>query len=105
MKEFDFSVFRNVTITETDMNTLSTEESSVLYRQAEYCQAMTEADIDDGNLDYHTIGIENPAIEANEKRGVHPVWTFLLLILCSNVHPDKLEFIAQNISWCTLPKS
>ena len=42
MKKFDFSVFRNVTITGTDMNSLSTEESSVLYRQAEYCQAMTE---------------------------------------------------------------
>lgn len=98
MKEFDFSVFRNVTITGTDMNSLSTEESSVLYRQAEYCQAMTEADIgklreivseditfthmsglkqtreeyfadiDDGNLDYHTIGIENPVIEVNGKR-------------------------------------
>ena len=45
MKEFDLSVFRNVIITGTDMNYLSTEESSVLYRQAEYCQAMTEADI------------------------------------------------------------
>ena len=35
MKEFDFSVFRNVTITGIDMNSLSTEESSVLYRRTD----------------------------------------------------------------------
>ena len=70
-------------------------ELSVLYAQARYCQAMTDADIDtmrelvsedmvfthmsgrkqtreeyfadvaDGSLNYFTIGIENPVIEAD----------------------------------------
>ena len=71
------------------------EQLSVLYRQAKYCQAMTDADIEtmaelvaedvifthmtgvkqtraeyfadvkDGSLRYYTIGIENPEIEVN----------------------------------------
>ncbi len=95
MKEFDFSLFRNVTITGIDINSLSSAELSLLYRQAEYCQAMTDADIDtlrqivsedmvfthmsglkqtreeyfadiaDGSLDYHTIGIEGPVVVVN----------------------------------------
>lgn len=95
MKEFDFSIFRNVTITGIDTNSLSPKELSVLYTQAEYCQAMTDADIvklreivsedktfthmsgmkqtrdeyfadiADGSLDYHTIGIEDPVIAVN----------------------------------------
>ena len=92
MKDYDFSVFTNVEIAGIDISALNQKESSVLYRQAEYCQAMTDADIDkmreivsedmifthmsgrqqtreeyfadiaDGSLRYFTIGIENPSI-------------------------------------------
>ncbi|MBR0092416.1 MAG: nuclear transport factor 2 family protein [Lachnospiraceae bacterium] len=92
---YDFSAFTNVEITGTDIATLSTEEQSVLYAQAKYCQAMTEADadtlrelvpedavfthmsgrqqtreeyfadIESDALDYYTIGIEGPVIEVN----------------------------------------
>ncbi len=92
MQDYDFSVFTNVEITGIDLSTLNQKESSVLYRQAEYCQAMTDADIDtmreivsedmifthmsgrqqtreeyfadiaNGSLRYFTIGIENPSI-------------------------------------------
>ena len=95
MKNFDFSVFSNVEITGVDLSALSPEELSVLYRQAEYCQAMTEPDIEkmreivsedmifthmsgmqqtreeyfadvaNGRLNYFTIGIENPMIRIN----------------------------------------
>lgn len=91
----DFSVFSNVEITGVDLSALSDEEQSVLYQQAKYCQAMTEADtetmteltsadmvfthmsgrqqtreeyfadIADGSLQYFTIGIENPVISIN----------------------------------------
>ncbi len=99
MKEFDFSMFRNVTITGIDIYSLSSAELSLLYRQAEYCQAMTDADIDklceivsedktfthmsgmkqtrdeyfadikNGDLNYFTIGIEKPVIEVSGKKG------------------------------------
>lgn len=82
-----------MTISGIDLKKLSEEELSVLYTQARYCQAMTDADIDtmreivsedmvfthmsgrrqtreeyfadiaDGYLDYYTIGIEKPVIE------------------------------------------
>ena len=95
MVEYDFSVFDNVEITGINIDSLSTAERSVLYRQAEYCQAMTDADIDTmreivsedmtfthmsgmiqsreeyfadiakGRLNYFTIGIENPKITVN----------------------------------------
>lgn len=91
----DFSVFSNVEITGADLSALSDEEWSVLYQQAKYCQAMTEADtvtmteitapdmifthmsgrqqtreeyfedIANGSLQYFTIGIENPVIGIN----------------------------------------
>ena len=91
----DFSAFTNVTITGTDISALSADEQAVLYQQARYCQAMTEADTDtlseivasdkvfthmsgrqqskeeyladiaDGSLRYFTVGIENPVIEIN----------------------------------------
>ena len=74
---------------------MSAEEQAVLYQQAKYCQAMTEADtetmteitspdmifthmsgrqqtreeyfadIANGNLQYFTIGIENPVVNIN----------------------------------------
>ena len=43
---YGFSAFTNVTVTGTDLSRLSEEERSVLYVQARYCQAMTDADID-----------------------------------------------------------
>ena len=93
--DLDFSVFNNVEITGIDLSELSAEEQAVLYQQARYCQAMTEADtetmaeitspdmifthmsgrqqtreeyfadIADGNLQYFTIGIENPVVNIN----------------------------------------
>ena len=93
MYGYDFSAFQNVKISGIDLKKLSEEELSVLYTQARYCQAMTDADTDtlreivsedmvfthmsgrrqtreeyfadiaDGHLDYYTIGIEKPVIE------------------------------------------
>lgn len=95
VRNFDFSVFTNVKITGTDITSLTDEELSVLYRQAKYCQAMTDADIEAlreivsedmifthmsgmqqtreqyfadiaaGRLKYFTIGIENPQISVD----------------------------------------
>ena len=93
--KYDFTVFSNVNISGVNLSELSDEELSVLYQQARYCQAMTDADlvtmrqivsedmifthmsgrrqtreeyfadIADGSLDYFTIGIEDPVIEVN----------------------------------------
>lgn len=93
--KYDFSTFNNVTLTGTDFSELTEDEISVLYVQACYCQAMTDADtevmreivsedmvfthmsgmkqtrdeyfadIEDGSLKYFTIGIENPKISVN----------------------------------------
>ena len=95
MADFDFSVFDNVEITGINTSELSTGEQAVLYQQARYCQAMTEADtetmreitspdmifthmsgrqqtreeyfadIENGDLQYFTIGIENPVVNIN----------------------------------------
>lgn len=95
MKGYDFSAFENVEITGIDLDALTDEEMSILYVQAKYCQAMTDADIDtmrelvsedmiythmsgmqqtrdeyfsditDGNLRYFTIGIDNPVIKVD----------------------------------------
>ena len=92
MTDFDFSVFDNVEITGINTSELSADEQAVLYQQARYCQAMTEADtetmreitspdmifthmsgrqqtrdeyfadIENGDLQYFTIGIENPMV-------------------------------------------
>ena len=92
---FDFSVFKNVEITGTDLTSLDEDQLSVLYVQARYCQAMTDADIDtmreivsedivfthmsgrqqtreeyfadiaNGRLNYFTIGIEKPVIKVD----------------------------------------
>ena len=93
--DLDFSVFNNVEVTGIDLSELSADERAVLYQQARYCQAMTEADtetmteitspdmifthmsgrqqtreeyfadIADGNLQYFTIGIKNPVVNIN----------------------------------------
>ena len=92
MGDYDFSGFTNVEITGIDLAELTEEELAVLYTQARYCQAMTDADLDtmrelvsedmvfthmsgrqqtreeyfadveDGSLDYYTIGISDPEI-------------------------------------------
>ena len=93
--EYDFTQFSNVNIAGIDIFSLSREELAVLYAQARYCQAMTDADIDtmrelvseemvfthmsgrrqtreeyfadvaDGRLDYFTIGITDPVIRVD----------------------------------------
>ena len=78
---YNFGEFPNVNITGIDRASLSDEELAVLYAQAKYCQAMTDADIEvmrelvsedkreeyfadvaDGSLNYFTIGIADPVI-------------------------------------------
>ena len=96
--EYDFREFSNVNITGVEIAALNDEELAVLYAQAKYCQAMTEADIDtmrelvsedkvfthmsglqqtreeyfadvaDGSLTYHTIGIADPVIKVDGER-------------------------------------
>ena len=91
----DFSVFKNVEIRGVRPTDLNTEELSILFVQAKYCQAMTDADTDTlreivsedmvfthmsgrqqtreeyfsdigrGKLRYFTIGIENPIIKVS----------------------------------------
>ncbi len=93
--EYDFEQFSNVKITGIDLSSLDEEKSAILYAQARYCQAMTDADIDtmrelvsedmvfthmsgrqqtreeyfadvtDGSLDYFTIGIADPVIKVD----------------------------------------
>ena len=95
MIKYDFVQFSNVNITGIDISSLSEEELAVLYAQARYCQAMTDADIDtmrelvsedmvfthmsgrqqtreeyfadvaDGSLNYFTIGIADPVIKVD----------------------------------------
>lgn len=95
MAGYDFSGFANVELLGTDLAGLSDEQLEVLYQQARYCQAMTDADIDtmralvsedmlfthmsgrqqtreeyfadveDGSLRYFTIGIDGPAVEVD----------------------------------------
>ena len=96
--EYNFGDFSNVNITGVDLASLSDEQLAVLYAQAKYCQAMTEADIDtmrelvsedkvfthmsglqqtreeyfadvaDGSLTYYTIGIADPVIKVDGER-------------------------------------
>lgn len=92
---YDFKELSNVNITGIDLSSLNEEELAVLYAQARYCQAMTDAGIDtmrelvsedmvfthmsgmrqtreeyfadvaDGNLNYFTIGIADPVIRVD----------------------------------------
>ena len=92
MKTYTFPAFPNVTVTGLDPDSLNVEEKAVLYAQARYCEAMTEADIDtlcaltdegrtythmsgltqsreeyfsdiaDGSLTYDSIGMEHPVV-------------------------------------------
>ena len=93
---YDFDAFEKVKISGIDLSKLSKEETSVLYVQAMYCEAMCDADIDtmtkivaedttythmtgrvqnreeyfadvkSGALTYYTIGIKDPKIEVDE---------------------------------------
>ena len=95
MAEYDFSVFTNVELIGADLSEMSDDQLSVLYQQARYCQAMTEADtdtlreivsedavfthmsgrqqtreeyfadIENGSLRYFTIGIDSPVVEVD----------------------------------------
>lgn len=95
MAEYDFSAFTNVELTGADLSAMSEEETAVLYQQAKYCQAMTDADtgtmgelvsedmvfthmsgrqqtrdeyfadVEDGSLRYFTIGIDSPVVEVD----------------------------------------
>ncbi len=92
---YDFTKFDKVNITGIDIASLNSDEQSVLFRQAQYCQAMCEADIDTlrkivsedmtfthmsgmtqsreeyfsdiakGRLKYFTIGIADPEINVS----------------------------------------
>ena len=92
MKTYDFSALTNVELVNADLASISEEQLSVLYAQARYCQAMTDADIDtmrelvsedmtythmsgmtqtreeyfadieNGSLRYFTIGIDSPEV-------------------------------------------
>ena len=92
MKNYNFSALTNVELINADLGSMTDEQLSVLYAQARYCQAMTDADIDtmrelvsedmtythmsgmtqtreeyfadiaDGSLRYFTIGMDSPKI-------------------------------------------
>lgn len=96
MTQYDFDQFKNVSITGIKIDHLTNDEQSVLFQQARYCQAMTDADmntlkdiisqnmifthmsgkqqsrdeylhdIETGHLKYYTIGIANPNIKVNK---------------------------------------
>lgn len=87
--------YTNIEVTGIDTNSLTDEQMEILLLQAQYCQAMTDADTDTmrelvsedmtythmsgktqtreeyfadiemGRLNYYTIGIENPVIEVD----------------------------------------
>ena len=95
MVAYDFSVFTNVELIGADLSDMNDEQLEVLFRQAKYCQAMTDADtetlreliskdavfthmsgrqqtreeyfadIEKGNLRYFTIGIDSPVVEVD----------------------------------------
>ena len=92
MENYDFSTLTNVELINADIGSMTDEQLSVLYAQARYCQAMTDADIDtmreivsedmtythmsgmtqtreeyfadiaDGSLRYFTIGMDSPNV-------------------------------------------
>ena len=95
MKAYDFSDFPNVELIGVDLSALDDEQLAVLFQQARYCQAMTDADtdtlreivspdavfthmsgrqqtreeyfadIESGALRYYTIGIDHPTVEVD----------------------------------------
>ena len=95
MNTYDFADFPNVELTGVDLSALDSDQLAVLYQQARYCQAMTDADtdtlrrivspdvvfthmsgrqqtreeyfadIESGALRYFTIGIDHPTVEVD----------------------------------------
>ena len=95
MKVYDFSDFPNVELIGVDLSALDDDQLAVIYQQARYCQAMTDADtdtlreivspdavfthmsgrqqtreeyfadIESGALRYYTIGIDHPTVEVD----------------------------------------
>ena len=95
MAKYDFYEFTNVELINVDLDGMSGAQLEILYLQAKYCQAMTEADTDtmreltsenmtfthmsgkqqtrdeyfadvkSGALRYFTIGIDSPAVTVN----------------------------------------
>ena len=95
MNTYDFEDFPNVELTGVDLSTLDAGQLAVLYQQARYCQAMTDADtdtlrqivspdtvfthmsgrqqtreeyfadIESGALRYFNIGIDHPTVEVD----------------------------------------
>lgn len=95
MKAYDFSDFPNVELIGVNLSAMDDDQLAVLYQQARYCQAMTDADtdtmreivspdavfthmsgrrqtreeyfadIESGALRYYTIGIDHPTVEVD----------------------------------------
>lgn len=92
MVKYDFADFSNVELINANLDSMSNEQLEILYLQAKYCQAMTDADTDtmreltaenktfthmsgrtqtrdeyfadvkNGSLRYFTIGIDSPVV-------------------------------------------
>ena len=99
MNNYDFKSLKNVTISGIDLSSLNDAELAILFAQARYCQAMTDADVEtmrslvsedkvyihmsgmkqtreeyfadiaDGSLCYYMIGIADPVIKVSGERG------------------------------------
>lgn len=125
VNKVDFSVFNNVKISGIDVSKLSREEQEVLFQQARYCQAMTEADIEtmrkivssdmifthmsgkqqtreeyfadiaDGNLQYYTIGIKNPVVHINDEYASVSYTS----VLNANAYGAKGTYRMKGIHW------
>ena len=96
MIEYDFSKFPNVELIHVNINDLNDQEKQILFRQAEFCQAMIDKDIktlkkltspdktfvhmsgkvqtrdeffndiSNQQLQYFSIGIDSPVIFVND---------------------------------------
>ena len=125
MTDFDFSVFDNVEITGINVSELSAEEQAVLYQQTRYCQAMTEADtetmmeitspdmifthmsgrqqtrdeyfadIEDGDLQYFTMGIENPVVNISDNYAS----VSYISVLNANAYGARGTYRINGIHW------
>ncbi len=125
MTDFDFLIFNNVEIIGINVSELSAEEQAVLYQQARYCQAMTEADtetmmeitspdmifthmsgrqqtraeyfadIEDGDLQYFTIGIENPVVNISDNYAS----VSYISVLNANAYGARGTYRIDGIHW------
>lgn len=125
MEDYDFSTFPNVELTGMNLDDFSLDELSVLYQQARYCQAMTDADIDtmteivsedttfthmsgktqsreeyfedvrNGSLRYYSIGIDHPVVKLD---GTTASVTFTA-ILNANAYGARGSFHMSGTYW------